>query len=145
VFEVVCRATCGCLVFNPPNHPFFFDWCQMFFSTTLHTRLGLSHPLILGVSRYICNQPWILWKFIFFIAFMVGKRWLCMILCEMLLRPLQEMWISYFMKINKSCHSAPCSTIFTLLSWHCAISWWCLHIGRCCHCQFHSSWFDFTI
>jgi hypothetical protein len=28
-----------------------------------------------------------------------------------------------------------------LLSWHCIISWWCPHIGRCCHHQPHSSWF----
>jgi hypothetical protein len=26
-------------------------------SATLHTRLGLSHPLIFGVSHYICNLP----------------------------------------------------------------------------------------
>jgi len=36
---------------------FFFRLPSSVFSTTLHTRLGLSHPLILGVSHYICNQP----------------------------------------------------------------------------------------
>jgi len=27
------------------------------FSTTLRIQLGLSHPLVLGVSHCICNQP----------------------------------------------------------------------------------------
>ncbi len=27
------------------------------------------------------------------------------------------------------------------LNWHCVISQWCLHIGRCCHYRPHSSWF----
>jgi hypothetical protein len=35
----------------------FFHLLSDDFSTTLHTRLGLSQPLILGVSHYICNQP----------------------------------------------------------------------------------------
>jgi hypothetical protein len=35
----------------------FFHLPSNDFSTTLHTRLGLSQPLILGVSHCICNQP----------------------------------------------------------------------------------------
>jgi len=26
-----------------------------------------------------------------------------------------------------------CFVIFTMLSWHCAIRWWCLHVNKCCH------------
>lgn len=40
---------CGCLVVSQSNHSFL--------PLTLHTRLGLSHPFVLGVSHCICNQP----------------------------------------------------------------------------------------
>ncbi len=35
----------------------FFHLLSNIFFTTLCTRLGLSHPLVLGVSHYICSQP----------------------------------------------------------------------------------------
>jgi hypothetical protein len=35
----------------------FFHLALNVFSTTLCTRLGFSHPLVLGVSHWICNQP----------------------------------------------------------------------------------------
>ncbi len=35
----------------------FFHLPLNVLSTTLPTWLGLSHPLVLGVSHYICNQP----------------------------------------------------------------------------------------
>jgi hypothetical protein len=34
---------------------FFFPLLSNVFSTTLHTRLSFSHPLVFGVSHYICN------------------------------------------------------------------------------------------
>jgi hypothetical protein len=51
---------------------FFFCLPSDVFSTTLHTRLGHSHHLILGVSHYICNQPWILWDPPFWIGAQMG-------------------------------------------------------------------------
>ncbi len=47
---------CGHSIISLPNRPFFRLYLYVF-STTLHTRLGFSHPLILGVSHWICNQP----------------------------------------------------------------------------------------
>jgi hypothetical protein len=47
---------CGHSIFSLPNH-LFFHLDLYVFSTTLRTRLGFSHPLILGVSHWICNQP----------------------------------------------------------------------------------------
>jgi hypothetical protein len=35
----------------------FFHLLSNVFSTSLHARLSLSHPLVLGVSQYICSQP----------------------------------------------------------------------------------------
>jgi hypothetical protein len=35
----------------------FFHLPSNVCSTTLHTKLGLSHPLVLGVSHCVCNQP----------------------------------------------------------------------------------------
>ncbi len=35
----------------------FFCLALNVFSTTLHMRFGLSHPLVIGMSHYICNQP----------------------------------------------------------------------------------------
>jgi hypothetical protein len=35
----------------------FFRLASNVFSIALHTKLGLSHPLVLWVSHYICNQP----------------------------------------------------------------------------------------
>jgi hypothetical protein len=34
----------------------FFHLALDVLSTMLHTRLGLSHPLVLGVSHYVCNM-----------------------------------------------------------------------------------------
>jgi hypothetical protein len=35
----------------------FFCLVLDVFSTTLHMRFGLSHPLVIGMSHCICNQP----------------------------------------------------------------------------------------
>jgi hypothetical protein len=35
----------------------FFHVLKDYFSITLHIKLGLSHPLLLGVSHCICSQP----------------------------------------------------------------------------------------
>ncbi len=48
MLEVVCRVSCRCLVIS-----LLLD----VFSMPLCTRLGFSHPLILGVSHCICNYP----------------------------------------------------------------------------------------
>jgi hypothetical protein len=63
----------------------FFHLTWNVFSTTLRTKLGLFHLLILGVSHCIYNQPLDPMGIHFF--FIVGKGWLRMILCEMLLWP----------------------------------------------------------
>ncbi len=55
MFEVVCEARCKLLV-NMPNH-FIFHLLSNVFSTTLHIKLSPSHPLVFGVSHYICIQP----------------------------------------------------------------------------------------
>lgn len=49
-------ASCGHLIVNLCNHPFFCLASDVF-SITLCIKLGLSHPLIVGMSHYICNQP----------------------------------------------------------------------------------------
>ncbi len=56
MLEVICGVGCEHLVINSPIIPFFRLHSNVF-STTLHIRLGLSHPLILGVSHCIYNQP----------------------------------------------------------------------------------------
>jgi hypothetical protein len=49
---------CGCFVVSLPNHFYlFFHLTLDVFFTLLHIRLGLSHPLVLGVSHCICSQP----------------------------------------------------------------------------------------
>jgi len=35
----------------------FFCLASNVFSTTLHMRFGLSHPLVIEMSHCICNQP----------------------------------------------------------------------------------------
>jgi hypothetical protein len=47
--------------------------------------------------------------------------------------------ISCLTKANP-CPSTSCHEGFTSLSWHCAINWWCWHVGRCCCHQ--SIWVD---
>jgi hypothetical protein len=39
-----------------PIIPFYRLFLNVFF-IVVHTRFGFSHPLILGVSHYICSQP----------------------------------------------------------------------------------------
>jgi hypothetical protein len=70
---------------------FFLVWLQMFFSTTLHTKLNLSHPLVLGVSHYICNQPLDPMGIHFFATLMVGRGRPHMMLYEMFLWSLWKM------------------------------------------------------
>ncbi len=124
--------------FQPAQSSFFLDWFQKT-STMLHTRLGLSHPLIIGVSHYICSQPSNIMGIIFSLHSWWerdGFTWCCV---RCFHGHYKRCGISYFSKINESCPFAPCPAIFTLLNWHCAISWWCLHVGKCCHCWLHSS------
>ncbi len=52
----MCKASCGCLVVNLHNH-LFLCLASDVFSIMLCIKLGHSHPLILGMSHYICNQP----------------------------------------------------------------------------------------
>ncbi len=56
MYEVVCKAKFERLVISLPNHSFFCLLSNIF-SIALHTKLDLSHPLVLGVSHCIYNQP----------------------------------------------------------------------------------------
>jgi hypothetical protein len=78
------------------------------FSTTLHTRLGLSHLVVLRISHYIVTNLWILWGSTFFIVHMVGRGLPHIILCKMFLWPLRKMQDFMFCK-NKpiSFHHLP--------------------------------------
>jgi len=87
----------------------------------------LAHPIIL----------------FFYLLLDVGKGWPRMMLCKMFVRPLQKKRDFMFAKTNP-CPLTPYPRIFVLSSWDCAISWWCSHIGRCCHCRPHSNWFGVT-
>jgi len=53
--EVMCEVRYKHLVVNLPNH-FLFPPGFKFFFIALHIKLGLSHLLVLGVSRCICNK-----------------------------------------------------------------------------------------
>ncbi len=90
MFEVMCRVKCVCLVVNLLNHSFFWFGFKCF-STALHTKLNLSHPLVLGVSHYICNQPLDPMGIHFFATLMVGRGRPHMMLYEMLLWSLWKM------------------------------------------------------
>ncbi len=46
----------GALLLAHPIIPFLCLLLNVFF-IVVGIRLGLSHPLVLGVSHYICNQP----------------------------------------------------------------------------------------
>ncbi len=82
-FRFVLRfgARCEHLVVSLPCHSFF---ClpSYVFSIALHIRLGLSHPLVLGVAHYICSHLFDPMGIHLFFACTVGKRQLRMILCE---------------------------------------------------------------
>jgi len=56
MFEILNEANCRCVVVYSPNDPLFYLTSKTF-STTLHIRLGLPHPLALGLSHHICDQP----------------------------------------------------------------------------------------
>jgi hypothetical protein len=60
----------------------FFHLPSNVFSTTLCTRLGLSHPLILRVSHCICNQPLDPMVIHLFHYAHGERRWLRMMLCK---------------------------------------------------------------
>jgi hypothetical protein len=70
---------------------FFFGLASNVFSTALHTKLNLSHPLVLGVSHYICNQPLDPMGIHFFATLMVGRGRPHMMLYEMFLWSLWKM------------------------------------------------------
>jgi len=117
-----------------------------FFSTTLHTRLGFSHHLVLGVSHYICNQPLDFMGIYLFCWTHGGER---MILHDV-------MWNAFVViATNVGLHMlqdqthvlpspSPRPIVFMSLNQHFVINWWCLHVGRCCHCQPNLSWFGFA-
>ncbi len=67
---------------------FFFYITSYIFSIALHTRLGLSILLILGVSHCICSQLLDPMEIQFLCSLMVGRGWPFMILSEMILWPL---------------------------------------------------------
>jgi hypothetical protein len=56
MFEVVCGPSGGVWLLACLVIPFFHLPLNVF-SITLHIKLGLFHPLVLGVSHCICSQP----------------------------------------------------------------------------------------
>jgi len=61
-------------------------------------------------------------------------------LCDIHLWPLWKMWDFMFHE-SRPMAFHPCFIVFTLSNQHCVMTWWCLHVGRRCHCQPHSSRF----
>jgi hypothetical protein len=90
MFDVVCKVKCGCLVVNLLSHP-FFRLASNVFSTTLHTKLNLSHPLVFRCHITFVTSLCTLWGSTFFTTFMVGRRRPHMMLYEMFLWPVQKM------------------------------------------------------
>jgi hypothetical protein len=123
VFEVMCGIRCRWLVVNLPNHFIYFCFVWKKFFITLCNKLGISHLLVLGVSHCIYSQP----------LDPMGIHLLCYAHGE-------ERLISH-----DSCPSTIWFVVFMFSNRHCVINWWCLHIGKCYHCQFLSTWFGFTI
>ncbi len=106
----------GC-IFNPH--------LSMPLALVANPKLGLWHT-------FVANH-WILRRSTF-IAFMVGKGWPHMMLCNLLLWSLQEIWNFMSCKNNfMSFH--PHFTIFALSNQHCQINRWCPHINKHCHHQ----------
>jgi hypothetical protein len=96
----------------------FFHLVSNVFFTTLGIRLDFSHPLILGVSHYICSQPLDTTRIHLLHCVHGWKGWSCMMLREMLLQPLQKMRDFTFRKIKPmSFHPLPysCHNIELLL------------------------------
>jgi hypothetical protein len=96
----------------------------------------------LGYHIVFVASLWILWGFTFFIVHMSGKGWLCMMLCKMFSCHCKKCEISCLVRVDPY-PFAPYLIVFVSLSQHCVISWWCSHIGRCCHYWPHSNWFSF--
>ncbi len=143
MFEVMCGVKCRWLVVSLPNHPFFMPCFKKIF-ITLCSRLGLSHPLVLGVSHCIYSQP----------LDLMGIHLLCYthgeeesILHDIFTRCFcghyKRCEISYLATTN-SCPSTPWYVVFVLSNWHCVINQWFLHVDKCYHYQFHSNWFGFA-
>ncbi len=127
------------------THPIiiFFYLTLEVFSIALRTNLGLSHLLVLEESHCIYNQPLDLMGIHLLHCTHVGARMVLHDIVRMFSQPLQKMQHFTFHKI-KPMSFHPCLAIFTLSNWHCAINWWCLRVGKCCHCWLHSSWFGFV-
>jgi len=110
------------------------------FSTVLRTRLGFSLPLVLKVSHYICNphgDP------LFSLRSWWGEDGLTWCCARCFRGHCKRYEISCIGKAYP-CSFAFCPVIFAPLSRHCAINWWCPHVGKHYHHQPHLSWFGFT-
>ncbi len=117
----------------------FFVSCLLLdlFFIALCTKLGLSYPLILGCHIAFVTILWILLRFIVFHCMHGGERTTLHDIVRNVFTT-----ISYVARVNP-CPSTPHLVVFALSNQHCAFSWWCLHVGKCCHHQPHSNWFGF--
>ncbi len=113
------------------------------FSITLHIKFGFSHPLIFEVSHFIYSQPLDptrvhLVHYIHVRARMVSHNivWNTF--------PTIVKNARFHILWNQTHVFSPMPVIFIMLSCHCVISRWCLHFGKLCHCQLHSSLFNFV-
>jgi hypothetical protein len=123
----------------------FFHLASNVLSTTLHTKLGISHPLVLGVWHYICRRhldPMEIHLFSLHSWWGEDDFAYCYMRCFW--GHCERYKNSWLAKVDPYPFTH-CPTIFAPSNWHCAISWWCSHVGRCCHYGPHSSWFGFTI
>jgi hypothetical protein len=109
----------------------------------LWPRLGLSHPLVLGVSHYICSQPLDLMGIHHFHCADGGEKMASHDAVQIVFVTIVwDTWFHVSWKKNP-CNFAPCLIFFASLDRHCVINQWCLHIGECYHHQPHLNWFGF--
>lgn len=79
VFEILCKVECKGMTICLPNDLFLFNLAS-----------PILQPLVCDIT-FVANF-WTLWGFKFFIAPMVGRRQLSMMLCRMFLCLLRGMW-----------------------------------------------------
>jgi hypothetical protein len=128
MFEVLCKVKCGCLVVNLLSHQFFCLVSNVF-STALHTKLSLFHPLIFKVSHYICNQPLDLMGIHLFCYTHGGERTTSHDVVWNVFVANAKMR-DFTSHKSKPMSFAPSHVTFMPSNWHHAINQWCLYIGK---------------
>jgi hypothetical protein len=93
-------------------HPIFLYFVYLKMFSLLHCALGWVFPILysLGCRTTFVASLWILWGCTFFTAHMVWRRQLHMMLCNMFLWPLREIWDFMF---HKSKPMSFCSLSFS--------------------------------